>query len=642
MVWLKRMALVLLAPVALLALAEGVLRLLDLGYPTRFLVQQGHRGQTRWVDNPCFGFRFFPPRQVRLPAAIALPGAKPAGTYRVVLLGESAALGDPMPELGPARFLQLLLAEAWPERRVEVVNAAMTAINSHVIAEIAQELVRFQPDALVVYMGNNEVVGPYGPGTVFAPSARGTRARVLLTRLRLAQMLRLRQPEAGWAGLSLFEGRELEATDPRLAGVHARFAANLDRILAAARRAGVPVVLSTVAVNLRDCAPFSGAEARQAYAAGRYEEARDLDRLRFRADGAINDLIRRAAGAAGPGVTLVDTARDWGVPGHERFVDHVHFTPEGTYELARGLAGALAPGSVGPDLDTCLARLVYNPWFELDMVTGMLERRARFPFLGQPGNARWQAALEQHRAELQPALAAADAASLRPRFQAAQERRPGDPDLLSTWAQVLINLGAYDEAGPVLRYLVAEWPHRLNYRGALALVLAYQGRAAEGVRILRDQPARSGPLVDEFLLGAARRLNRERRPEAAVVMADAVLAAHPGHAEARLERAASRAALGRPAEAEADYRAVWMRHPGLALAREELTGFLALQGRWEEAEAVLRSGGEGPENRLRYAEFLLAKKDRAGAEREVQRLEQEGYAPEAVRAVRERLGRAAP
>ena len=67
-------------------------------------------------------------------------------------------------------MLESLLSLRHPGTRFEVVNAAMTAINSHVILPIARDCARADGDIWVLYMGNNEVVGPFGAGTVFGPA----------------------------------------------------------------------------------------------------------------------------------------------------------------------------------------------------------------------------------------------------------------------------------------------------------------------------------------------------------------------------------------------------------------------------------------------------------------------------------------
>ena len=54
----------------------------------------------------------------------------------------------------------------------------MTAINSHVILPIARECARRDGDLWIIYMGNNEMVGPFGAGTVFGFARTGSMALV--------------------------------------------------------------------------------------------------------------------------------------------------------------------------------------------------------------------------------------------------------------------------------------------------------------------------------------------------------------------------------------------------------------------------------------------------------------------------------
>ena len=41
----------------------------------------------------------------------------------------------------------------------------MAAINSHVVLPIAKDAARYEPDLFVVYLGNNEVIGPFSVGS---------------------------------------------------------------------------------------------------------------------------------------------------------------------------------------------------------------------------------------------------------------------------------------------------------------------------------------------------------------------------------------------------------------------------------------------------------------------------------------------
>lgn len=266
--WLFRIGLAVFAPLAFLLLCEAALRVIGYGYPTGFLLPAVVNGRDAWVPNPRVGRRFFGADYERKPAVFAIPREKPKGAVRIFVFGESAAFGDPAPEFGLPRLLETLLHGRYPHTRFEVVNAAMTGINSHAIREIAHDCAAADGDLWVVYMGNNEVVGPFGAGTVFGPQAPSEsliRGSLAIKSTRFGQLLSaaeqaLNPPPASrrqWDGLLMFVENQLREDDPRMRRVYQHFAANLNSILDDAKQAGVGVVLSTVAVNLRDCAPFA-------------------------------------------------------------------------------------------------------------------------------------------------------------------------------------------------------------------------------------------------------------------------------------------------------------------------------------------------------------------------------------------------
>jgi tetratricopeptide (TPR) repeat protein len=375
--WVYRGVVGLGFPLAFFLLLEGSLRLAGIGYPTSFLLRERvHDGEVL-EQNDRFAWRFFGPDLARQPFPLRIQDPKPSDTVRIFVFGESAALGDPQPDFGLSRLLEALLEGRYPGVRFEVVNAAMTAINSHAILPIARDCARAGGDIWVFYMGNNEVVGPYGAGTVFGARA----ANLALIRWSLAVkatrtgqwldgLLREaeRRPDSKreWGGMKMFAQNQVRQDDPRMAGVYAHFGDNLADMLNVARKAGVKAVVSTVAVNLKDCAPFGSlhrpglsagelaewerlyGQAIEAQQAGRWDEAVeqlsqaaridasfaelhyrwgkclvaqgedgaaltqftlacDLDTLRFRADSRINEIIRRAAARpAREGVRLVD------------------------------------------------------------------------------------------------------------------------------------------------------------------------------------------------------------------------------------------------------------------------------------------------------------------------------------------------
>lgn len=264
--WLFRI----FAPVAILLLVVGglelALRLGRYGYPTSFFLKTKIAGKDYYVPNGRFGYRFFPPALARTPVPMRMAVEKPANTYRIFVFGESAAMGDPDPTFGAWRYLQVLLRERFPGTDFEVICVAMTAINSHVILPIARECARRDGDLWIIYMGNNEMVGPFGGSTVFGSRVAGMhliRASVAVKSTMVGQLLdslaqRLGHSSAPktWSGLNMFKDHQLRYDDPNRLRAYENLKQNLNDILRVGEDAGVPIILCTVGSNLKDCAPF--------------------------------------------------------------------------------------------------------------------------------------------------------------------------------------------------------------------------------------------------------------------------------------------------------------------------------------------------------------------------------------------------
>jgi len=272
-------------PLLLLACLELSLRAAGYGYPTRYFLEKKmdspHGVQRYAVANPAYLLRFFPPQAARPTFPSVFPVAKPPNTVRCFVLGESSAMGEPNADAGFWRFLQTMLEAQAPERHVEFINCATPAINTHVLAAMARECIRYSPDLFLVLAGNNEVMGPFGPSSALGghvPSVPLIRAGLLCRTFRLGQFLdktisfvTRAKPVSSHGSENPFLGREIAATDPRLKTVRAAFRRNMDDILSTATKNGVRVVVCTVPVNLRDCPPFASMPRQDMDAAQRDE-----------------------------------------------------------------------------------------------------------------------------------------------------------------------------------------------------------------------------------------------------------------------------------------------------------------------------------------------------------------------------------
>ncbi len=270
--WIFRILAILILPVALLLLEAG-LRIIDYGFPTELALKETIKGRETYTNNDKYAWRFFPPTIARTAYPFSFPVDKDDNAYRIFVLGGSAAAGTPDGAFSFGRILETMLTEKYDQIKFEVITLAMPAINSHVVLEIAKECADYQPDLFLVYLGNNEVVGPYGAGTVFTPISGNLaliRFGIAFKRTKIAQLytnliayFRDDNNPQTWRGMSMFLENQVRASNPNLAEVYENFRENLEDIQNSAKDGGAKIIFSTVASNLKDSPPFASLHKKQ-------------------------------------------------------------------------------------------------------------------------------------------------------------------------------------------------------------------------------------------------------------------------------------------------------------------------------------------------------------------------------------------
>ena len=656
---------VVVIPILSLGALEGALRLIGWGYPPGFFVARRVDGQSMWSENPRFGWRFFPKDIARGPERFLLEKRKPSGTLRVFVLGESAAMGDPSPAFGIPRMLQAMLEAARPGTRFEVVNAAMTAINSHVIRVIGRDCLEHEADALVVYAGNNEIVGPFGVGSVFgSPGADRALVRsiVAVRASRVGQLAdavvgRLRPPPPAWTGMEQFLGTRLAFEDPRLDALAATYRANLAEICERARARDVPVLLCTMAVNLKDGGPFGSEEPRPAdgdVAAwrglvaegdaawtagdttaardawdraaerdarpadlayrraramlGRDDEAarvgfgtaRDRDMLRFRCDSRLAAQVDTlAADSADRGVrrvdvrAAVDAASSHGIPGREVFDDHVHYNFAGNYVASRAIAAAL---------------LAVLPGGAAGDSTGLPSAEAVARRLGYTPASRYATVTTMAARRASPPFTAQlDAAG-----QTAFLNAEADSLRPSTQPHALRRALADVEA------VLAEHPDDRTLRAEHGDLLARTGNLRAALEE-REWACRRFPWDADGHYAYGQTLRQLGREEESMREFRTTIELFPGHFLAQAALGEQLAARGDLAGAADRLRAAVLRYPEYALAWRSLGDVLLRQGKAAEALPALQRavaitpGLAGAHKRMGDALAELGRRDEAEA-----------------------------
>jgi len=389
--WIRwvRWSLVIIGPMLFLLGSELLLALMGYGRPQHFFIAWQDRDRTVHLTNHHYCEHFVPRHLSRMPEYTVL-GPKPKGTRRIFVLGGSAAYGDPEPAFGFCRQLEVLLNTVSENRQYEVINAAVTAMNSHVARRIARDCLDHDPDLFIVYMGNNEVVGPYGPptlpSTLYARLGFINASMTFKQRSRLGQLMGQIAETLGsseghrrqWQGMEFFLTAQLRADDPKLRHCRRHFKRNLRDIVTTAHARKVQTLLCTVPVNLRACPPFGSlhdprlsaerqAEWQHHFEAGcehqqtgawqaalaAYEQAASLDHT-------FADLVYCQAQCL-EALGCIDEARD--AYGRARDLDTLRFRASSDINTAiRTLASELAPqGAQLFDLERALRETFETP-----------------------------------------------------------------------------------------------------------------------------------------------------------------------------------------------------------------------------------------------------------------------------------------
>lgn len=628
------------AVLLLLLVLEAALRLAGMGHNLSFTLRERVAGGDRVHDNVFFGLICFPRQLARQTPHFAVDPELDA--VRIVVLGESAAMGDPMPEFGFPRQLQAVLRAQHPDQRIEVLNAAMTAIDSHVIRRIAADLRPLRPDVVVIYAGNNEIIGPFGPGARWGRGALpvpSSRIALALRATRLGQLAagavdRARgdsSSAARWRGLALFDERQFAADDPAVDAAHRRFASNLRDIVDLSRRAGAKVCLATMAVNAR-MAPFAsphpgqiGARgapptgrgvrrevggdlpiadpgqaethyrrARALDAEGRIDEARaafararDLDKLRVRADSGILAATRAHAAEAD---ALVDA--DEALSGEpDLFLDHVHLGFRGNYRLARLVADGLAPliprAANAPPAEEAVARtLAFTPDDEAELIARMGARLSQRPYVGQSDHAQRMRAMRDRLRELRAQrLAPAERLA---RIDEALAATPDDVELRVRRGAMLEELARPADAVAEYKRVLAAMPHHTRAHQALGRALTLQGDTERGLAHYRlGSPLAAHPEA-EALASAGSALAEAGRSREAEALLRRACAMDPRHTIAHYNLGLLYARDGRSDDAFAQYETVLHLDPAFTEARNNLAILLLQKNRTDDAIAQLR------------------------------------------------------
>ncbi len=360
--------------VSLIAVIELSLRLYGFGTPRTPLIKKEIEGYKFFVPNKAFYQQFFDiPLQEFVnwdDLDFCVPVEKSKNAVRIFVFGESAMYGLQ----SSARQLEVMLRRRFPHLKWEVYNFSCPGINSHILYEMAKQAGLLSPDIFIVYVGNNEAIGPYGENSSFGRlrilrRSWVIRLHIFLRRLRVAQLFE-RFPSSEWRKYLPTDMAKYIPGQSQQSLTLALYEKNLSDIISEGSRCGADVIVGTLSFN-------------------RLYGRENLKTLPVFEETPMNVIIKGVVEEhrnRGENVYLAEI--DWtlainsslGIPDYTFFCDNIHFTFEGNYLVARewfekivevmnkrGVVGF--PRRTTPiTIEECARNLGWNEATELELV----------------------------------------------------------------------------------------------------------------------------------------------------------------------------------------------------------------------------------------------------------------------------------
>ncbi len=290
-------------------------------------------------------------------------------------MGSSTVIGFPYNyNLMFSRILHERLEDSYPEKHIEVVNTAITAINSYSLLDYMNDILKEKPDAILIYAGHNEFYGAFGIGSEEKSGSlrKLTFIHLNLMSLRVYQLLRNVIYSTGrlLSGVNneskvrgtlmkrIAENKNIPYKEESYNIGITMYRKNMSDILKKARQNNITVFISELISNIKDMDPFCS-EATTEYPAAldvyynarkyekkedyklakdHYYKAKDLDCIRFRASEEINDIIRDLADKHNailvPMQARFENESPNGLIGYNLLTEHVHPNINGYFLMA--------------------------------------------------------------------------------------------------------------------------------------------------------------------------------------------------------------------------------------------------------------------------------------------------------------------
>ncbi len=363
-----------LIPVIFFILLEAILVIFDYGGKSDLFVDTLDKEQKIYLNiNPDVAKRYFSSGDfVPSPRVTLFHKNKPLDSYRIFIMGGSTAAGYPYGNnLNFGKILHKKLIDTFPDKKIEIINTAMTAINTYSVWDFMDEVIEQKPDAILIYSGHNEFYGALGVASMESIGKYPFFVKIFLhfQKFRTSSLIReaiskftqlfsndnssknLKQEETAMAKLAKDQSVKYGSEDYELG--KNQFRENLSEIVEIAQNHNVEVILSELVCNVKDLDPFSNkSDAQKIYRDAKdfesmrnyskayelYHKAKDYDEVRFRAPEHFNLIIHEISELykvpVVPMKSYFEKKSPNGLIGNNLMHEHLHPKKEGYFLMA--------------------------------------------------------------------------------------------------------------------------------------------------------------------------------------------------------------------------------------------------------------------------------------------------------------------
>jgi tetratricopeptide (TPR) repeat protein len=257
-------------PFLMLLAIEISLRVFQYGDNLDLFIEAGGRPDFLTL-NPNASKRYFIDQAAPTGNSELFKKIKGDSTLRIFVLGESTTIGYPYFHNGSFhRWLLYRLMHEFPDKQFEVINISLTAVNSYTVLGFAKEVIKYQPDAVLIYSGHNEYYGTLGVGSTNRLGSNPSIIKLMLTlrQLRIIQLLanlfehakNSSNQNKEYSGQTLMQRMAADQQIPYGSAIYKKgidqFISNIDETLNLFNKNGIPVFISNLVSNEMDLKPF--------------------------------------------------------------------------------------------------------------------------------------------------------------------------------------------------------------------------------------------------------------------------------------------------------------------------------------------------------------------------------------------------